>query len=74
MWGGGGSGRRVFTCSGPTAALPAAHIDSGSGLTVCLLPFLLPSRRAELQLPATQWTVGGTPLLSMMHLERRAGR
>ncbi|KAI7839309.1 hypothetical protein COHA_007007 [Chlorella ohadii] len=29
---------------------------------------------AELQLPATQWTVGGTPLLSMMHLERRAGR
>ncbi|PRW56738.1 pyrophosphate--fructose 6-phosphate 1-phosphotransferase subunit beta [Chlorella sorokiniana] len=29
---------------------------------------------SELQLPASQWTVGGTPLLSMMHLERRAGR
>ncbi|KAI3428271.1 hypothetical protein D9Q98_006650 [Chlorella vulgaris] len=27
----------------------------------------------SLQLHATEWGVGGTPLLSMMHLERRAG-
>ena len=32
------------------------------------------TRCADLQLPATEWVVGGTPLLSMMHLERRAGR
>ena len=28
----------------------------------------------NLAAPANKWTVGGTPLLSMMHLERRAGR
>ena len=38
-----------------------------------LLPTLLP-RSADLQQPANKWTVGGTPLLSMMHLERRSGR
>ena len=29
---------------------------------------------ANLHLPASKWTVGGTPLLSMMWLERRSGR
>ncbi|KAL4443799.1 hypothetical protein ABPG75_011536 [Micractinium tetrahymenae] len=29
---------------------------------------------SNLAAPATKWTVGGTPLLSMMHLERRSGR
>ncbi|EFN58046.1 hypothetical protein CHLNCDRAFT_34452 [Chlorella variabilis] len=29
---------------------------------------------SNLQQPANKWTVGGTPLLSMMHLERRSGR
>ena len=29
---------------------------------------------ANLQAPAHDWSVGGTPLLSMMHMERRAGR
>ncbi|KAI7839314.1 hypothetical protein COHA_007012 [Chlorella ohadii] len=28
----------------------------------------------NLAAPANKWTVGGTPLLSMMHLERRSGR
>ena len=29
---------------------------------------------ADLHCPVAEWSVGGTPLLSMMHLERRSGR
>ena len=33
-----------------------------------------PRLRADLRLPTAEWGVGGTPLLSMMHLERRSGK
>ena len=38
------------------------------------LPALLSPTVGNLAAPANKWTVGGTPLLSMMHLERRSGR
>jgi hypothetical protein len=53
-----------------------AYSDKANGITAAsadvlrTLPGIWP---ADLQAPARKWTVGGTPLLSMMHLERRAG-
>ncbi len=38
------------------------------------LLILATSAVGNLAAPANKWTVGGTPLLSMMHLERRSGR
>ena len=52
-----------------TPSLPNALHVSACTPACCPRPF-----PADLQQPAIQWTVGGTPLLAMMHLERRSGR
>ena len=54
-------------CMQPPTCTTVSQLAMPDNLPACPAP-------ADLAAPASKWTVGGTPLLSMMHLERRAGR